>query len=223
MNDKFEKLIRDSAPEIPDPDEYRRLNRVHLRERLHEMEKPKRRHSLVVATACLALMVLFSGQISNLGSDSFDLISEPDTTLLGNETTVHTNSFSGYSFTATGSDQKISDIQQAFAAQDGKLTSISCLAYGGKQKWKVNREAIIEGEIRELTADNPEWLPRDDLDQEIDFFLNYYRDLLDRSKTLRPDQVSTMTVFGVEFTVHTWKHTYPSFGEVTYSRGNPTE
>ena len=223
MSDQFEKLIRDSAPEIPDPGEYRRLNRVALRERLHEMEKPKRSHSLVVATACLALMVLFSGQLSNLGSDGWDLIQGEYPGVDGEPVKRFADPNNSFSLVGAENLREAQDIQQAFVARDAEPVRVTCLAYAGLAYWNVYGLAEIDGQIQESSMDLTGILPKENLPRMAEFYENHFSELMKLSKTQAPDSTARLVIFGVEFELESWTATFPEFGEVTFSRGVPRE
>jgi hypothetical protein len=73
MADNLDKWIKDSKVEAPDSGEFRRLNRVLLKDRMATVIPARRRRfRLLLVMVTLVLLLLVSGQISHLGSDSFE-------------------------------------------------------------------------------------------------------------------------------------------------------
>lgn len=224
MSDRFDELIRTSAAEMPDPGEYRRMNRVPLRAPVKRFSRiPRPRHSFVMAATCLALMVLFSGQIAELGSDDLEMQRISGTDWRGQEQTLHRDEFTGMVFNSEGSEEEVKDLQHAFLAQDGPPVRLIGMAYGGKEDWDVYQLSIIEGIEREIPMDTPPELPTEVLPRMFEFYPTYYRDIRMRAEHLPHDRLRNMTVYGVEFEVKSWKKTYPGYGEVTFSIGLPVD
>ena len=221
MSSRFDELLASSAPEMPDPGEYRRLNRASMREPVHLSGRGKRSHTLVKVAACLAFMVMAGGQLNPLGGDDLEMIQSTGLDWKGEKQTLYGDEFTGMVFNSEGSDERVKDLQHFFLSQDSDPVKLDCMAYGGKQAWTVYGMGMVEGELSRLPLKNPSWLPNEDLPRPFEFYPTYYRDIRTRSDLLPPVNQYLLTVYGVEFLVKEWKHTYPGYGEVTYSVGFP--
>jgi hypothetical protein len=97
MADNLDKWIKDSKVVTPDSGEFRRLNRILLKDRMATVVPARRRRfRLILVLFILVLLLLLSGQVSQLGSD----ISETKTTTgfrphLNDSVTIHENVFRG--------------------------------------------------------------------------------------------------------------------------------
>lgn len=225
MTDRFDEIIQGSRPEMPDPAEYRRLNRVPLRKPVRRFPVlPKPGPSFVVATTCFALLVLFSGQISQLGSDDFETNPTQELDALGNEATIHTDEVRGSTLVFHGSDEDAKELLQQKAAGEGILSYVSCIGYGGQTRWMFVYMHEINGVMhRTNTRYNPEGYPNVDLPNEEYFQRTYRRDLNNLYRNTPPLEEYFLEIEGTRILMKTWKKWYPGFGEVTYSRGTPLD
>jgi hypothetical protein len=177
-----------------------------------------------MVTACLALMVLFSGQISQLGSDDFDMDLTATETYRGQTKNIFKDTFSGSTWVSSRSEEEIRELDQAYVAREGEMTRISNLSVLGTNCWSLYRIITKEdGSTEEIPAQMPPELGCEAFPNSTKFYETYFRDLKMRADYLTPDEVSILKVFDVQFELMTWRHTYPEFGEVSYSRGFPLE
>lgn len=222
MSDRFEELIKASSAEMPDPGEYRRLNRSALRSRLRRMESPKRRHTLVLVMSCLAITVLFSGQLNKLGSDDFDLEIFEGTNALGGASGIYRDEFTGSTLVFRGTEEDARELLLQKAAQEGSLHSVSGLSYGGKTDWAFAYTHDINGK-EEISNGiyNPPGYPRVELPNGIHFLQTYYEDLIEWTKSSPAIKEYEEEIEGTMVLMQVWKKAYPDFGLVTYTRGTP--
>ena len=59
MKANLDKLIKDAKANVPDSGEYRRLNRVLLKERMHATGTGRRRLFRVLLVSCILVVLLF--------------------------------------------------------------------------------------------------------------------------------------------------------------------
>ena len=133
MEKEFDRLTESSRPDVPDPSEFRRLNRAGLRDPIERTNRTAdRKRILVAVTACLALMVLLSGRLNKLGT--YDASSERRGTDLGDgSATVHVPVMGSHRLTVT------EDFDEAQIRQVG--TSIT--PGSGRETEEVDFDAVL--------------------------------------------------------------------------------
>lgn len=224
MMDRFTDLIRNSRPVLPGDSTFRRLNRLVLREpTIPASQGRNRRRTFVMVTACLALLVLFSGQVNQLGSDDFEYIAGTAKDSRGLDVRVYEDTFDGSSLMSNMSVEEVTEYQQAYAANDGTPSKLVGYEYGGRAQWIVYRKFMIDGVLQERPAENPPWLPQDTPRDFGEFMKTHNQEMKTRMARIPPTELFTLEIFGVAFRVQAWKHTFPKYGEVIYSRGYPLE
>lgn len=73
MKENLDKWIKDAKETAPDSGEYRRLNRILMKERMLTTESGRsRRHRILIVALVLVLLLVLFGSISQLGSDGFN-------------------------------------------------------------------------------------------------------------------------------------------------------
>lgn len=223
MTDNLDKWIKDAKSEVPDPGEYRRLNRAMIKERMlaRNPDRP-RRHTLLLVGASVVFLILLSGQISQLGSDDFDRTSKVvDTPLIG-PTTVYTDEFrkTSVNLPKNYTEADRDEFYRSSAAGEGEITMVTGLSYGGKTSWlkhirkMVNEKVSNHGE----PVRNPESVQPDDL---IDFLVSHMADLKARTKAEPPHETMQMEFDGVMIDLKSWTYDYPGYGPVTSYNGFP--
>lgn len=74
MKDDLDRLIREAAPEVPDPGEVRRLNRRTLEAIMaRDRARAAHRRRMRLAAATIVLILVSAGPVAELGGDNFDL------------------------------------------------------------------------------------------------------------------------------------------------------
>lgn len=221
MTDRFDEIIHGSRPDMPDPADYRRLNRVPLRKPVKRFSGlPKPGHSFVIVAACLAVVVLLSGQTSELVSHDWELVSETGTTGVGTETVWHTDPITGRTFNNTGTEEEIRGWQQAYAAQDGKLTEVTFLGYGEYVCWLFHAEFNVNGITEPSILDDPPGFPCGEMPGLRTLLENYGKDMNLRKNIEPPHETFVIHAYGHEILMESWNHQYPGFGEVTFARSS---
>jgi len=224
MSKTFDDLLRGCAPEMPDPSEYRRLNRMAMKARMaYKPARRKRRHTLLVVTCCLLAMVLFSGRVDNLGSYDGSLSSEKTTDILGNDYTVYSQEFGGIEFN-TPEDFEESDVRhfhEAIVAGDYEVLDIRCTTVAGKSNWSKTVLMNMEGEKQESSR----WVddfPSDPFEGQLQaFFMLHMGEVTATIKSRPPDETGTLKADGYVFAMKYWYFFFPGFGEVRHARGAP--
>ena len=86
MADNLDKWIKDSKEETPDSGEFRRLNRVLLKDRMRTVVPARRRRfRFFLVLVILILLLLLSGQISQLGGESSETKTTPGSATGGSQ------------------------------------------------------------------------------------------------------------------------------------------
>lgn len=226
MADNLDQWIKDSKVVTPDSGEFRRLNRVLVKDRILAVEPARRRrHRVLMVAVTVVLLLLISGQVSQLGSDSFEMETTTEFRSWRNDSvTVHKNVFRGGSVNlpADFSPADIDEYQRSVAAGEGTIVRATGYSYGGKTSWikHVNREINGKENIEGRTPDTP---LSQDPDNYMDFLLAHYKDMVGRSRTDVPDGTMRMAVDGVLIEFNFWTFDYPPYGKVTYYDGHPVE
>ena len=226
MKTNLDKWIKDARNDAPDSGEYRRLNRAILKERMDTMGTSRRRrhHRMLLGIFSLVFLMMFSGQINQLGSDSFDTTTSTTTILLsGNTETVYENVFRGGSVVLPGlSEADVEDYHRSVAAGEGELVKVTGTSYGGKTRWvkivrrTINGEENVGGDI--VHDPKPE-TPHD----FFKFMKAHAEDFNARIKLEPPHGETKMVIDGILVNFQYWTYEYPGYGEVTRYTGTPVQ
>ena len=222
MKEPFSRIIESSANRLPDPGEYRRLNRAALRLMMSEsyvVQRPL--FSRTLTTAAAVLLIILSGYWGPLGSNDFEY--EFPTGQFGTvgEQAVHKDTCGGFQLTDVSSTSLAEEIERVRAADLGEPTCLTCLAYGGVEQWIFKKTVILSEGPLEIIVDNPPGLPCDSLPRSMEFYRTHGPTLESMMAEDPPAAVTTMVLESVTFEVKTWFRDFPGYGEVRYSRGWP--
>lgn len=225
MNDNLDKWIKDARETTPDSGEYRRLNRILVKERLVARNPSrKRQHRVLIFLVTLLALLIFSGQISQLGSNTFETIKTREVHPLGDTLTYYYDVFGTGSVTLDDSftESDVLAYKQSLAANDEEIVRVTGLAWGGKYTWLKHVKRDINGRdhISGLAPKNPVSEDPRDL---IKFLMTHMEDLVHKTKTLPAQAETTLTIDGVLVKMDVWTFTYPGYGEVTRYSGYPIE
>lgn len=223
MTDKFGKLMRDAAADVPDAGEFRRLNRGLLKDRMLVTQPRSRRafrRNQVLAAVLFGLVI--SAYVPQLGSDSFDLEQEVVSSAEKGDITYHTNKFRGTSFNVNEGYTKkdIDELNQQLATGEGRIVRVTGLAWGGKTMWLKFIERDINGrrETHGTDVKNP---PSQDPDGWLEFLTDHNEDIRRIMRTRRPDREETRVMDGVPVLLQVWSEEFPAVGEVLIYEGTP--
>lgn len=224
MADNLDKWIKDSKVETPDSGEFRRLNRILLKDRmLTVVPARRRRFRLVLVLVTLALLLLISGQISQLGGDNFE--TQKTTHFrpsINDSSTVYENIFRGGSMSLPPdfSEADIDEFHRSVAAGEGTVVKATGLSYGGKTYWVkfVIRDINGKENLSGIPTENP---PAEDPENYEEFLREHFPDLVSRTKADPPHATNRLTLDGILFEFEIWTYEYPGYGEVTRYIGFP--
>lgn len=226
MNDNLDKWLEDSKVETPDSGEFRRLNRLLIKERIIASGPARRRrHRILVIVISLLLLMLLSGNVSQLGSDSFEMKKTTEfRPWRDGPVTVYENVFRGGSVNLPDefSAADIDEFQRSVAAGEGTIIEATGLSYGGKTLWLKHVSRNINGR-ENLEGSTPENPPSQEPDDFIEFLTTNQADLISRTKTSPPQAKFKMVVDGVKMDFDSWTFEYPGYGKVTRYVGFPVE
>lgn len=189
MADNLDQWIKDSKAETPDSGEFRRLNRILIKDRMATVVPARRRRfRLIVILSTLILLLLVSGQVSQLGSDNFDTkVTTEFIPIVNDSITIYENVFRGGSVNLPRdfSEADIDEYQRSVAAGEGTVVKATGLSYGGKTSWLKFVTRDINGRINTegRSTENP---PSEEPENLLQFFQDHYRDLVSRTKTAPP-------------------------------------
>jgi hypothetical protein len=225
MRANLDKWIKDAKDDVPDSGEYRRLNRILLKERMITSGPDRRRHHWVLLVVIiLVFLMLLSGQLNQLGSDGFETNTRNEKSLHGDTTTIHENVFRGGSVNLPRdfSEADIDEYHRSVAAGEGSIVMVTGLSYGGKTTWLKFVKRIVNGK-ENIEGGETESMISEDLDDFLQFYQKYNSDLKAKTATEPPHEIKRMVVDGVMLDFRIWTYEYPGFGKVTRHIGLPVD
>jgi hypothetical protein len=225
MTEQFDRFMRDAAGDVPDPGEFRRLNRALLKDRMLVTEPRRqrafRRNQLFGAVLCGLIVMTF---VPPLGSDSFDLEQEVVSSDHKGDITYHTNTFRGTSFNVNdGYDrQDIDELNQQLATGEGRIVRVTGLGWGGRTIWLKHIERDINGRRVTHGTDikNP---PSEDPAGWLDFLVAHKDDVQRIKDTRLPDREEYRVMDGVRIRLQVWSEEFPGVGDVQIYEGVPAD
>jgi hypothetical protein len=223
MHDNLDKWIKDAREVTPDSGEYRRLNRVLVKERiLTRNPSRKRRHRALITAIVALIMIVFSGTVSQLGSNSFEFVKKTQVHPLGDSVTVYYDAFGTGSINLP-TDMAEADVRaykQSLAAKEGELFKVTGLSYGGKNSWHVHIRRVVKGVIWEEGRGSRDPVS-EDLPNEMSFLTTHMKDLVRKTRTHAAHAETTITIEGHVVPLKAWTFEYPGYGKVTRYVGYP--
>jgi hypothetical protein len=224
MMDRFTELIWRSRLVLPSKGEYRRLNRLAFRAPVPQTQnKTNPRHSFVLVTTCLALMVLFSGSLNELGSYDGALDSETVQHLTGKEKTWYSQRVGTVTFSAPDKleDEDIPEYHRAIVADEYEVLDITCVTVDGKSNWSKHVLMNVNGKSQEGNR----WMDdikSDPFDEKMqDFYRLHMGEVMAKVRSSNPDETGKLETDGHIFAMIYWHLSFPRFGKVTYAKGTP--
>jgi hypothetical protein len=221
--DKFEKWIMEAAPEVPINEMKKEIHLWVLRERLREKEilrnrrhKRQRRASMV---AVLLVFFLYSGNVSELGSDGFEItMFEIDGGL---------KSISGHRETYVpvyeeDTAEEILDLHQQIEARIGWPVSVDAYGFEGAIQWTISYEYQVGEEKRlytETVLGRPSVLTR-----EMQAFMLAEGDkMMEQAEEgiLVPVETREEEVEETLFLLKFYEYESENYGIVKYIKGEP--
>ncbi len=225
MKANLDKWIKDAKDEVPESGEYRRLNRAMLKERMAVMApRRRRRHRVLLGVLSLVFLMLFSGQLNQLGSDSFDTISRTETTYWGVTSNIYENVFRSESVSGQGdfSESDADEVHQYLLADDGELVKVTGLSYGDKTVWNTFKKMNINSE-EIIPGGHPGNPPSEYPENYFEFLASHYSELKTRANSTPPHRTERMIVDGIMMDFQIWTFEYPGYGPVTRYFGTPVK
>lgn len=223
MKENLDKWIKDAKVTTPDSGEYRRLNRILMKERMLTTKSGRgRRHWILTVSLILVLLMGLSGSISQLGSDGFHTRKFAGLSARGDSLTLYSNEFRGgtTSLPEDFSPEDVDEFHRSVAAGEGTIYMVTGLSYGGKTSWLKLVVRDINGK-ENRNGVKPNSPVSQDPDDMLPFLKTFYQDLIARSKTDPPRDRMQREVDGVMIEFGVWTYEYPGYGEVTRYVGYP--
>jgi len=226
LKSNLDKWIKDAKDDVPDSGEYRRLNRAMLPESSITTTPRRRRiHRVLLGSLSLVFLMMFSGQVTQLGSDSFDTTTSTITLPLSSNTvTLHENVFRGGTVYLPGlsSEADVDEYHRSVAAGEGEMVRASGTSYGGKTYWTKLIRRNINGKESEVgdTVQNPKSETPRGFDE---FLVAYGKNFNARIKLEPPHGRMQKVIDGVLVDFKFWAFEYPGYGKVTRYFGTPVE
>ena len=232
MTQDFDKLISDAAPVVPDNGASRRMTRALLHEKMRHQERRSRKQDLrgMSLAASLVFLIVIGGQVTQLGSDGFEVELVPWDIGNGEIIPRMVSPIRGnVGVSVPGlSDEGNRQLQEMYMLRSGSLEELSGRAFDQDTPvWNTVFVETIDG-IEVRTAHDPINLsvtngkPRRD---KIQFMLNEYEGFLELVASWKIPAIpyGQISAEGMVFEVTSWTKTYPEWGTFTYYQGLPTK
>jgi hypothetical protein len=217
-------MIKDAKDDVPDSGEYRRLNRVMLKERMATVSPHRRHHRVLLVSLSLIFLMMFSGQLNQLGSDDFEMVRDDWVSPLGKTIPVMKNEFRGSTFTVPEgfSPDDVDELNRSILAGGGDFLSVQGTSYGGKTTWLKVVNRVINGKILKINDDLND-RPDVEPDNYVEFLVKYNREIVEKTRSTPPQSETVMTFDGVVCNVKIWVFNFPEYGEVIRYMGTPIQ
>jgi hypothetical protein len=221
MTDSWEKIIRQGAPEVPDSRLAHRTNRALMMERMRrDLPRRKRSYRLQVATGGLAMVIFFTGQVSDVGSDAWDFEIREITHAGGKTDQVFDREFGNGTVNA-GSEDQARDIFINKMIRDGEVLKAVGLEVHGQVQWYLIAEVMADGEPVKTNWETKNPPTQSNPDHAKIIMNGLYREILQARKS-QPCQYSrAMKLDEFNFEMKTWVFEDTPFGVVKYHHGTP--
>jgi len=222
MKANLDQLIKDARDDVPNSGEYRRLNRVMLKERMATAGPRRRHHRVLLVTLSLVFLMMYSGQLNQLGSDDFEMAREDWVNLRGKTIPVMRNEFRGNSFSVPKdfTPEDLDEMNRSILAGEGELVWVQGTSYGGKTNWLKYVNRVINGKIQG-TGGSLEDRPHVEPDNYLEFLVEHAREIVEMTDSTPPQRETVMTFDGVVCNVKIWVFHFPEYGEVIRYMGTP--
>jgi hypothetical protein len=226
MKANLDKWIEDAKDNVPDSGEYRRLNRAMLKEHMANMApRRRRRHRVLLGGLSLVFLMLYSGQLNQLGSDGFDTIVRTETTVYGETKNIHENVFlrGSVGLPRNFSETDADEFHRSAAAGEGEVVKVTGLSYGGKTAWNIFITKMKINDMEIIPGGRPNNPKSEFPDNYFEFLKTNFSDLKAKTNSAPHHRTERMIVDGqmVEFQI--WTFEYPGYGPVTRYLGTPVK
>lgn len=226
MTRDFDTLIREAAPAVPDPGDTRRLNRALLKQRVARgaARKARRRRVSVLAMG-VALSFLAAGDVTDLGSDHFDLAPRQvlnDTSRKFFEEAGVTSYDMGLRGQSVMRYENQSEAEAlGFAIQDlmdeGEFVQITGLFTETGYHWSAQFR-MKQGEQSAIRGRDPHGVSSKISKELCEFTLAHFDDLVERLGRIPAPNPRTIDIVLEDRTrqFFYWRLVYPDFGPIEY-------
>lgn len=223
MTDRFDELIREAAPEVPDTKVTRQVNRALMHECIRrDHPRRKRNYRLGLVAAGLALVVVFSGQVQDVGSDGFNMIQIEDSKVPGG---VVKNEFRGRGFNVLEgeTEQDIQETNLQVSADEGIVVEVEGWLLDGDYYWVIKRKYLINGKEKFLygATKTPKFFPSKKLTAFLisDEWDNILQEI--QVGEIPSGRITKIELDGVWFSAQAWPFSTSDSKDGTYYLGQP--
>ncbi len=223
MTNDFNKLMKSSAPGIPDPGDVRRLNRRFLKKSLVVRERCRRFGSFVV-TGCLALTFLAVGGVNDIGSDNFDVTSSRDVgEFLEQKGISKILRLGERGQPIAVLDGWTEDQARELAIQDyndeGELVEITGWRTATVETWTMGFASEVGGDSI-IRGRDPQGVPKKLTREFLDFLIQNASQIMEKPEEMdgAVTRLEDIEIEGVTHTFSVWTFEFPGLGQVNYYR-----
>lgn len=224
MSNEFEKWIESSAPAVEADKGMKEVHLAILKQRLRDRDKQykvrqkrTRRGSIV---AVVLMFVLVGGNISELGSDGFELETSESLLVDGmNNVTVGHREF-GFGAPKSLTKAETEDFARQAEWRHGQPVGVECLEIQGAAAWFINFHYDLDGSTSlgsHSVRDRPSTAGMD----HLNFSQHEYDGMEEKIKngTLAPVSSRIETVDGFRFFIKVYNFESSEFGSVVFQKG----
>lgn len=226
MGDRMDKWLKDALPPTEEDSARQAVQLAILKERLRtrKMEQRRRRTRCGVAAVPLVVLVLFFGDVVDLGGDSFELVEVENTAYPELDLKIVRNEFRGgvVGTSSDATDEEVQELTQQIAAGEGTIIRVEGWRVGGVTRWSLQMRHDILGKI-EVTSRTP-YNPPSGRSRALGEFLMTEWESIEadiNSGSIEPAGGLNMEFDGIPFVLEYWVVPSERFGEVTCYSGVP--
>lgn len=223
MKDPFDDWIRGAIPEIPEDKFKKEIHLAILKERMRARGVQRQHRGLRwgMIAAPLVLLILFFGNVVELGGDGFDLVEVEGSKDSGR---ILLNEFRGVGFNVyeDETEAEIRELNQQLAAGEGVVVGVEGWIIQGHANWGVIREYTVFGK-KKTSARTPESPPTKNVAKAL-VQMNVDWDALDalvKSGDFQPEAIEPIELDGILFSVQRWSIPTEEYGTVIHYSGVP--
>ncbi len=226
FNEPIDQWLRGMRPSVPDCNQDMEAFLSDFRDKMYAdqlVRKKRERRNIkrVASVLSLAVLCVLAFNISDLGSDGFDMVEVENSK---GPWRIVKNEFRGDGFNVLEGDSEadIHEKNQQFLADLGVIIGVEGWMIKGNTRWIVRREYIINGKNSE--TGRPSLVPPSSRNEDIgNFILEDWSDFNEQIETgtISPTIFQEKQLDGVSFQIQGWVLTTKKYGQVSYFKGKP--
>ena len=225
MGDRVDKWLKNMMLPTEEDGARQDMQLAILKERLRtrKSEQRRRRTRWTVAAVPLVVLVVFFGDIVELGGDSFEMVQvESSFPELGMKILRNEFRGGGYAVDPDTPEENTRELMQQIAAGEGIVVGVIGIRIDGVTNWSLETQYIVHGKI-EVRSQSPLDPPSGVSRAIVDFTLSEWVDIEKEIESGSRQSTGRLTkeFDGIPFALEYWVISSEKFGEATYYSGVP--